>query len=128
MPRVGVADAALEGLKLDYSRGAIGLDTFEARLATVLAGEPPPRPARSLLETLLDQRRVAFVGRSSQCQLVLADDTVSRMHAMIARTGDRFVLTDLESTNGTLLNGRRVKRAAVRPGDRLTLGEVELLL
>ena len=127
MTRAGVVDRALDGLKHEYSCGAIGLDTFESQVATVLAEDWPPQPV-SLLAALLDKRRVAFLGRSSECQLVLADDTVSRMHAMIARAGDRFVLTDLESTNGTMVNGRPIKQAQVRAGDRITLGVAELLL
>ena len=117
----------LAHLKDDYTRGAIGIDTFETQVATVLAESRPPRPA-GLLAALLEKRRVAFIGRSPQCQLVLADDSVSRMHAMIARAGDRFVLTDLESTNGTLVNGRPVKQARVRPGDAATFGAAEIVL
>ena len=127
MTRAGVVDEALEGLKLEYSSGTIGLDTFESRVATVLAADAPAR-SPSLLEELLTRRRVAYVGRAPSCQLVLGDDSVSRVHALIVRDGRRFELIDLDSTNGTLVNGRRVARAHVRAGDRLTLGAAELTL
>ena len=127
MTRAGVVEQALEGLKDDYSSGTIGLDTFESRVATVLATEAPPRPP-SLLDALMQQRRIAYVGRSPRCHLVLGDESVSRTHALLVRDGRRVELIDLDSTNGTLVNGRRVARVHVRTGDRVTLGLSELVL
>ncbi len=47
---------------------------------------------------------------------------------MLAREGDRVIVTDLGSMNGTFVNGRWVTRAEVRPGDLLQLGELEVPL
>ena len=63
------------------------------------------------------------LGRSRQCDVVLPDPNVSRQHAEIRPRGSGWVLTDLGSTNGSLLNGRRIDApATVRPGDEIELG------
>jgi pSer/pThr/pTyr-binding forkhead associated (FHA) protein len=68
------------------------------------------------------------IGRSRSCDLVLRDDSVSRRHLMLTVDGDHVLVTDLGSTNGTLLNGRWITEAEARPGDVLQLGEIELVL
>lgn len=67
-----------------------------------------------------------FVGRSSGCDLVLTDSTVSRCHARLIPRDGLWVFHDLCSTNGSYLNGRRVQRCQLRPGDRLVLGKASL--
>ncbi|HEX6582537.1 MAG TPA: DUF1707 and FHA domain-containing protein [Thermoleophilaceae bacterium] len=63
------------------------------------------------------------VGRSPSCDCVLPEDCVSRRHAELRRDGERWLLRDLGSSNGTRVNGMRVIEAMeVRPGDRLSLG------
>jgi hypothetical protein len=86
-----------------------------------------PRPDRPLL--LFDGKRLVVgpagvsLGRSRQCDVVLSDPNVSRQHAEIRPRGAGWVLTDLGSTNGSLLNGRRIDGPApVRPGDEIELG------
>jgi hypothetical protein len=61
-------------------------------------------------------------GRSSDADLVLADDTVSRKHARIYSARGALWLRDLGSRNGTLVNGRSVAHHRLRPGDRVTIG------
>lgn len=70
----------------------------------------------------------AILGRSPECEIVLAHASVSRQHARIARDGDDWVLADLGSRNGTRLNGRRIERARLADSDELELGEVRLKL
>ncbi len=67
-----------------------------------------------------------LVGRSSGCDVVLGDPTVSRRHARLTLRDGRWVLQDLGSTNGSRLNGRPVGRCQLRPGDELCLGETRL--
>ena len=62
------------------------------------------------------------IGRADDCDLVVEEATVSRHHALLRRTPEGWDLRDVGSTNGTRLNGWRVERAALRPGDELDLG------
>jgi hypothetical protein len=68
----------------------------------------------------------ALVGRSRECDVVLADANVSRRHAELRQEGASYWIVDLGSTNGLEVNGKRVKRAKLRSGDTITLGSTEL--
>jgi ribosome-associated protein YbcJ (S4-like RNA binding protein) len=54
--------------------------------------------------------------------MVLAEDMVSRKHARIAFQGDDIFIEDLASTNGTFVNGEKIKRSKLREGDRVLIG------
>ncbi len=71
------------------------------------------------------QRRI-LIGRTSEADMVLVDDRVSRKHAEINTFGDRPVMTDLQSRNGTFINGDRVGRATLTLGDRIVIGSAIL--
>lgn len=60
---------------------------------------------------------VFLIGRSSQCDIRLHHDAVSRQHARLEDRGGQWHVLDLESVNGTRLNGRRIKEARLTPGD-----------
>jgi hypothetical protein len=67
------------------------------------------------------------LGRSRQCDVMVDDPNVSREHAEVRPRGGSWVLTDLNSTNGLRLNGRRVERSEVlKPGDEIELGTTAL--
>jgi hypothetical protein len=70
----------------------------------------------------LREGREVIVGRSGEVDLVLAEDLVSRRHARVAVDGGSVILQDLGSTNGTFLNGQRVKKARLAEGDRILIG------
>ncbi|RJL25079.1 DUF1707 and FHA domain-containing protein [Bailinhaonella thermotolerans] len=71
-----------------------------------------------------DSRTRFTIGRAPGCDLVLADLTVSRVHAELLRSGDHWLVVDLSSMNGTRLNGWRLMApTVVRPGDELSFGE-----
>jgi Protein of unknown function (DUF3662)/FHA domain len=74
----------------------------------------------------LDKRRV-LLGRSRECDIQLADRNVSRRHAEVRQEGTTYWVVDLDSTNGTEVNGRRLQRAKLRDGDRITLGSTEIV-
>src|SRR3954454_21657550 len=61
------------------------------------------------------------VGRKEECDLRLEHKSVSKMHCVIVKTDGLLVLRDLGSTNGTRVNGTRVRRAALLPNDQLTI-------
>ncbi len=71
------------------------------------------------------QRRVVL-GRSRDCDIQLADTNVSRRHAELRQEGASYWIVDLGSTNGTEVNGKRVKRAKLQAGDTITLGSTEI--
>jgi hypothetical protein len=62
------------------------------------------------------------VGRSSDLDMVLVEDMVSRKHARIALQQDQIWIEDLGSTNGTFVNGEKIKRARLKEGDRVLIG------
>jgi hypothetical protein len=63
-----------------------------------------------------------IVGRSSDLDMVLVEDMVSRKHAKIAVEAEQVTIQDLGSTNGTFVNGERIKRATLNDGDRVLIG------
>ena len=90
------------------------------------------RPTRALL--LAEGRRHvippggALVGRSRDCDIVLADANVSRRHAEVRpAAAGTWTIADLGSTNGVVVNGHRIDGVAqVRPGDRIALGTADI--
>src|SRR6516164_9365692 len=68
------------------------------------------------------------VGKASDNDLVIDHPTVSRNHLVLKRQGDRFLVQDLDSTNGTFLDGAQVREAYLRPGALLEIGDVQLRL
>jgi len=62
------------------------------------------------------------IGRSSDLDMVLVEDMVSRKHARITMQGDQIWIEDLGSTNGTFVNGEKIKRAHLKEGDRVLIG------
>lgn len=99
------------------------------------APEPPPPealPVDHALEIVTGGeigRRVPLrggrlvAGRHPECDLTLDDPTVSRRHAAFVLRGDEWWVVDLESTNGTQVNGHPVREQALTPGARVSLGE-----
>ena len=69
---------------------------------------------------------VISIGRHPECNLVLADPNVSRNHAEIRPQGDRFVVVDLGSTNGTRINGVRVDTQLLQDGDEVSFGNTRI--
>ncbi|HEX8685438.1 MAG TPA: FHA domain-containing protein, partial [Pyrinomonadaceae bacterium] len=67
------------------------------------------------------------VGRDSTNSVRLADSLLSRRHCRVTRAGDGFLLTDLESLNGTFVNGRPVREHRLAEGDRIDVGESRLV-
>ena len=93
-------------------------------------GTPPPTRALLVAE---GRRHVippagALIGRSRECDVVLADANVSRRHAEIRpAAAGTWTIADLGSTNGVLVNGHRIGGLeSLRPGDRIALGTADI--
>jgi hypothetical protein len=134
-------------LRRRWGEGYLSLETFERRVADVyrarsaeqLAGLTADLPAVGLLARLRQWRlgtpeglrlplqlvrdRPLTLGRGQTCDVVVAHDTVSRRHAEISREAGGCYVSDLGSTNGTWIDGRRVDGVEpVRCGDQMLLG------
>lgn len=109
------------------SRVPATLSSVARRVRAIRPTPGPPEPEHVLLALDWDGGQSELVlGRHHRCDVVVADPSVSRRHARLVFRDGNWVVQDLESTNGTFVNGARVGRCELRPGDRLLLGE-ELL-
>ncbi len=70
----------------------------------------------------LPNNKEVVVGRSSELDVVLVEDMVSRRHTKLTVSGDQIFIQDLGSTNGTFVNGEKIKRARLQEGDRILIG------
>jgi len=68
------------------------------------------------------------IGREHDNNIELKDPDVGRYHSRILYDRGRFVLEDLESSNGTWLNGEKISEAALKNGDRIKIGGIELAI
>lgn len=92
-------------------------------MASLLVLGPPAIGARFPLNS----RRESIIGRSGFCDIVLNKRSISREHARIFERNGEFFIADLESVNGTFLNGRAIHEVTrLRDGDRINLYDVPL--
>ena len=68
------------------------------------------------------------LGREAQNTIRLHDEKVSRYHCKIQESGGEIILTDIESTNGTLLNGQPIHIALIHPGDLIVVGQTLIIV
>ena len=94
---------------------------------------PPTRPAKAFAlrfisgkyqggEFPLPEQGEIVIGRSSELDMVLVEDMVSRRHSKITVANGQIFIQDLGSTNGTFVNGEKIKRARLQEGDRILIG------
>lgn len=69
-------------------------------------------------------RPLSIVGRREDADLLVAHKSVSKQHCVLLHTEGMLFLRDLGSTNGTRVNGQRVRRAALLPNDRLSFAGI----
>jgi two-component system cell cycle response regulator len=67
-----------------------------------------------------------ILGRSPQSTIRVDDDSISRAHCRIKRSGNEYVLEDLDSSNGTFVNEERVRHARLKDGDKVRVGEATI--
>jgi hypothetical protein len=70
----------------------------------------------------LEMDREIIIGRSSELDMVLVEDMVSRQHSKISTLGGELSIEDLGSTNGTFVNGEKVAKKSLKAGDRILVG------
>lgn len=71
---------------------------------------------------------IKTVGRAPRADFVVDAALVSRLHCRLSAAESHIEVVDLESTNGTFVNGERVSRGTLKDGDRLGVGRVELVV
>ncbi len=71
---------------------------------------------------------VKTIGRSTGAEFIVDTALVSRLHCQITATADSLQVKDLDSTNGTFVNGTRVQMAELHEGDRLSVGRLDLIV
>jgi len=69
---------------------------------------------------------VKTIGRSTGAEFILEAPLVSRLHCQLSATDEAIQVKDLDSTNGTFVNGTRISSATLRTGDVLKVGRVDL--
>ena len=115
--RLGEFGIQARTVKLDEAAGVQQAEPSHTMIYTALPrrapnAQPPRRPSRAVL--LVEGKRLvigpggAVIGRSRECDVVLADSNISRRHAEITPSGSGWAIADLGSTNGVRLNGRQV--------------------
>ncbi|MEO6186105.1 MAG: FHA domain-containing protein [Steroidobacteraceae bacterium] len=120
------ASAALLG-NLQQNMARLGSDDTGARLAL----RPPVDAVRMLIreeggaEVTYQLGRRTTIGRTPENDIQLDTSFISRHHAVLLSNTDHCIVEDLNSTNGVLVNGRRVGRQILYDGDTLTVGRTE---
>jgi pSer/pThr/pTyr-binding forkhead associated (FHA) protein len=71
---------------------------------------------------------IKTIGRAPRADFIVDATLVSRVHCRLSAGAEALEVIDLDSTNGTFVNGQRVKRATLNDGDRLGVGRVELIV
>ena len=118
---VSAAAAQQSAEQIDAGTSVFEVPVVEAPEVVIEVREPG-KPARRVPVTGAQLR----IGRAPECELVLKDSRVSRRHARLQARGGVLVLTDLGSTNGTLVNGHRVTEVVLGAGDRIQVGETRI--
>lgn len=135
---VRVSCAMVDATGEEVDPGSKALGGVEAGHTMVLDREAllheKPRAPKAELEIVRERRRIKLgaepcsIGRDPQNDVVLDDRAISRKHAEIRLRLGRYTLYDLQSTNGTFVNGRRVAEVVLADGDRITISGNDLVL
>lgn len=135
---VRVSCALVDASGDEVAPGAEELGSVEAGNTMILDRDAllkdRPRAPKGHLDVPQERRRIPLgpepitIGRDPDNDLVLDDRRVSRRHAEIRLRLGRYTLYDLQSTNGTFVNGRRVAEIALSDGDRIAIGGTEVVV
>ncbi len=79
-------------------------------------------------KTYFLEKHIISIGRSSTNDIIIPDRTVSGSHSVITRENESFFIQDLNSTNGTIVNGKKVKKQKLNSKDKIKLGSAMLIV
>ena len=139
-PRVSIrSDAAVVRGEVEVDAGVSRPGPADARQAdsnTRVFEIPVPRAPKATLEIrepgrlsrTVDVAGPMRIGRAEESELPIKDPRVSRLHARVHARDGHLVLTDLGSTNGTRVNGQRIREVVLGDGDVIAIGETELVV
>jgi pSer/pThr/pTyr-binding forkhead associated (FHA) protein len=86
-------------------------------------------PEKTLIETSLQKRDSVVIGRGTDCDVVIQDLKASRRHCQLTRNPEGFLLEDLGSRNGTLVNGTRIAASMLlKAGQTFQIGDTMFYL
>lgn len=124
-----VSRDALAGMGGAAATGAaVGLGAATSIASNMASSRAPQRPLAQLVDVVsgeshnITSAQVTIGRERSVSDIALRDPNVSRRHAQLTFTGSDWSIEDLNSTNGTLVNNRRITRCPLRNGDLLTFG------
>ena len=142
MGEFGIATRMVQGERPKGGDGAAPAEQVEPGATMIYRPRTPLPPEGSAPEVALaqeivtltvngkrrelDTRRVV-IGRSKDCDIQISDPNASRRHAEVRQEGAAYWLIDLDSTNGSSVNGHRTARSKLESGDVITIGSTELL-
>jgi hypothetical protein len=130
-------DLLIRRLERSASNNANVLGRLQTSIERLGGGAPPAAPVGppdyvAELVRIDCEQPITFVlarrtriGRAPGCELQIDSQSVSRNHAMILKSARELIVEDLNSTNGVLVNGRKVTRHLLTDGDTLTVGEIQ---
>lgn len=104
------------------SRKAVLKDIAVSRYAYLEISHPGLETTRVELE-----EEDIFIGRGSLCRVQLQVENTSRLHARITFRDEEYYIEDLESTNGTFVNGVQIQKCVLRTNDQIQIGDAKIL-
>lgn len=125
----------LPGLPTQQETGGAPTESGTTKVFRKIDIGPPARQFHLLVVSGQDRGRdfllapaTLKIGRKEDCFIRLSDTKVSREHAALLyrRRDERFLLEDSQSTNGTFLNERKIRREILRSGDIIKIGETTM--
>jgi hypothetical protein len=127
---VDPGNLAVEAHMMDVEAAAPAAPQYTAVLPHVDSMTAPRSGTPNLVwdnQSYAVLRSPTKIGRLADNDIVLNDKRVSRHHAELVQQSGRWVVRDTGSTNGTALNGKMIKEAPLTPGDKVSLGGLEVV-
>lgn len=127
---IDAGDLAVEAHMMDVESAAPAAPQHTAVLPQVETVMPPRSGTPNLIwenQSYAVLRSPTKIGRLADNDIVLNDKRVSRHHAEVVQQSGRWIVRDTGSTNGTALNGKMIHEAPLKPGDKVSLGGLEVV-